>query len=79
MVEEESKRYSASNLKWLVLAILSIGLVIFLIGSTYLYNPAQIQPIIIVAVIINGLIAGTLGLALAYTFVRFRDKHTITV
>jgi hypothetical protein len=74
-----SKRYSASHLKWLVLAILIIGLVIFLIGSTYLYSPAQIQPIIIVAVIINGLIAGTLGLTLAYIFVRFRDKHTITV
>jgi len=74
-----SKRYSASNLKWLVLAILIIGLVIFLTGSTYLYSPAQIQPIIIVAVIINGLIAGTLGLTLAYLFVRFRDKHTITV
>jgi hypothetical protein len=74
-----SKRYSASHLKWLVLAILIIGLVIFLIGSTYLYSPAQIQPIIIVAVVINGLIAGTLGLTLAYVFVRFRDKHTITV
>jgi hypothetical protein len=74
-----SKRYSASRLKWLVLAILIVGLVIFLIGSIYLYSPAQIQPIIIVAVIINGLIAGTVGLALAYIFVRFRDKHTITV
>jgi hypothetical protein len=74
-----SKRYSASRLKGLVLAILIIGLVIFLIGSTYLYSPAQIQPIIIVAVVINGLIAGTLGLTLAYLFVRFRDKLTITV
>jgi hypothetical protein len=74
-----SKRYSASRLKWLVLAILTIGLIIFLIGSTYLYSPAQIPPIIIAAVIINGLIAGTVGLALAYLFVRFRDKHTITV
>jgi hypothetical protein len=72
------KRYSATHLRSLVLAILIIGLVVFLIGSTYLYSPAQIPPTIIVAVVINGVIAGTLGLMLAYVFVRFRDKHTIT-
>ncbi len=73
------KRYSASHLRWLVLVILIIGLMIFLIGSIYLYSPAQIPPIIIVAVVFNGVIAGTIGLAFAYAFVRFRDKHTITV
>jgi hypothetical protein len=73
-----SKRYSATHLRWLVLAILIMGLVIFLLGSTYLYSPAQISSIIIVEVVINSVIAGALGLILAYLFVRFRDKYSIT-
>jgi hypothetical protein len=73
-----SKRYAASHLRWLVLTILIIGLVIFLVGSIYLYSPAQIPTIIMVEVVKNGVIAGTLGLIFAYLFVRFRDKHSIT-
>ena len=73
-----SKQYSATNLRWLVLAILIIGLAIFLIGSIYLYRPAQIPTVIIGEVVIDGVIAGTFGLVLAYLFVRFRDKHSIT-
>jgi hypothetical protein len=73
-----SKKYSASNVRWLVLTILIIGLVIFLLGSIYLYSPVQISTAIIGAVVINGVIAGILGLMFAYLFVRFRDKHTIT-
>jgi len=73
-----SKQYSASNLRWLVLTLLVIGLIIFLLGSIYLYSPAQIPAVIIGAVVINGVIAGTLGLIFAYLFVRFRDKHSIT-
>lgn len=73
-----SKQYSATHLRWLVLAILTVGLVIFLLGSTYLYKPAQISTIIISEVVINGVIAGILGLIFAYLFVRLRDKHSIT-
>jgi len=60
------------------LTILIIGLFIFLLGLTYLYSPAQIPTIIIAEVVINGIVAGTLGLIFAYLFVRFRDKHSIT-
>ncbi|MGI0090355.1 MAG: hypothetical protein ACREBS_01475, partial [Nitrososphaerales archaeon] len=62
----------SKDASWLVLAILIAGLVIFLIGSFYLFSPPTIPINLTLAGF--GLVSAFVGFAASYLFLRVRRK-----